>query len=388
MLGAYGEGDDASVRSVSDRDDLVAILNSVTSRSLGDLGSHRSDPRRRRAVVLIMVFVVALFLVLGAALSIGSVQVQFATVWKVVAHRVFPEGVVSVEWTQAIDRIVADTRLPRVLLAAVAGMALTTVGTVVQALLRNPLASPTILGVSSGAATGAIAVMRFGLLIGGTVSLGMAAFGGAFLTLLLVVVVARQRQTLSAGTLVLTGTAVSALLSAINNFMVLTSPDPQLASQVLFWSLGGFGAAKWENLLFPTGVLAIGMTLCLTQASNLNILLAGEESARSLGLSVSRFRTWMFVVVSAIVGVTVAVCGVIGFIGLVMPHIARLCVGADHRRTLPMGLFLGAIFTVLADLGARMVINPQELPVGIVTALIGAPFFLFLLRRNSGEMTR
>ena len=385
MLGAHTEGDDTSVRSVSDQGDLVVILNRVPARSLGDVTSYQSDLRRGRSVVLILVFMAVLLFVLGTALSIGSVQVPFTMVWKVVAHRVFPEGVISVEWTPAIDRIVADTRLPRVLLAAVAGMALTTVGTVVQALLRNPLASPTILGVSSGAATGAIAVMRFGLLIGGTVSLGLAAFGGAFLTLLLVIMVARQRQTMSAGTLILTGTAVSALLSAVNNFMVLTSPDPQLASQVLFWSLGGFGAAKWENLLFPAGVLAIGIILCLAQASNLNTLLAGEESAGSLGLNVNRFRTWMFAVAAAIIGVTVAVCGVVGFIGLVMPHITRLCVGADHRRTLSIGLLLGAIFTVLADLGARMVIRPQELPVGIVTALVGAPFFLFLLRRNAGR---
>ena len=227
--------------------------------------------------------------------------------------------------------------------------------------------------------------MRFGLLLGGAVSLGLAAFAGAFLTLLLVLVIARRRQTLSAGTLVLTGMAVSALLSAVNNFMVLTSPDPQLASQVLFWSLGGFGAAKWENLPVPTLVLAVGMLLCLAEASNLNLLLGGEGTAGSLGLDVDRFRTWMFVVAAAIVGVTVAVCGVIGFVGLVMPHITRMLVGADHRRTLPVGLLLGAIFTVLADVGARMAIEPQELPVGIVTALVGAPFFLFLLRRTLGE---
>ena len=173
MLGAHSEGDDTSVRSVSDQGDLVAILNRVPARSLEDVTSYQSDLRRGRSVVLILVFVTVLLFVLGTALSIGSVQVPFTMVWKVVAHRVFPEGVISVKWTPAIDRIVADTRLPRVLLAAVAGMALTTVGTVVQALLRNPLANPTILGVSSGAATGAIAVMRFGLLIGGTVSLGV-----------------------------------------------------------------------------------------------------------------------------------------------------------------------------------------------------------------------
>ena len=158
MLGAHSEGDDTSVRSVSDQGDLVAILNRVPARSLEDVTSYQSDLRRGRSVVLILVFVTVLLFVLGTALSIGSVQVPFTMVWKVVAHRVFPEGVISVEWTPAIDRIVADTRLPRVLLAAVAGMALTTVGTVVQALLRNPLANPTILGVSSGAATGAIAV--------------------------------------------------------------------------------------------------------------------------------------------------------------------------------------------------------------------------------------
>ena len=385
MMSARG-GSDESSTAVKRQDELVAVLNALPSESgsVGE-GRWRGDSHRGHLVIVLSVLAVTLILVLGLALSIGSVHVPFVQVWKVVAHRALPAGVVTVDWTSSIDRIVADIRLPRVLLAAVAGMALTTVGTVVQALLRNPLASPTVLGVSSGAATGAITVMRFGLLLGGAVSFGLAAFAGAFLTLLLVLVIARRRQTLSAGTLVLTGMAVSALLSAVNNFMVLTSPDPQLASQVLFWSLGGFGAAKWENLLVPTLVLAVGMLFCLAEASNLNLLLGGEQTAGSLGLDVNRFRTWMFVVAAAIVGVTVAVCGVIGFVGLVMPHITRMLVGADHRRTLPVGLLLGAIFTVLADVGARMAIEPQELPVGIVTAFIGAPFFLFLLRRTLGE---
>lgn len=367
---------------------LIAVLNGrEDSQSPGQNADPAPAARLRtagrwRLTALVVALTAMLILMMGTALSIGSVHVPLGEVWRVVAHRIVPPGWIQPTWTPITDRIVGDIRLPRVLLAMIAGMSLTVVGTLVQALLRNPLASPTVLGVSSGAATGAIVVMRFGLLVLGPFSLNLAAFLGAFGTLFLVLGIARKQAQVSATTLVLTGMAVSAILGAINNLLVLTASDRALAGQVLFWTLGGFGAAQWALLWIPSGVLAVGLGYSLLQSSNLNLLLSGEESAVALGLDVSRFRQRMFVISAAMVGVTVAVCGVIGFVGLVMPHVTRLLVGADHRRCLPVGLLLGAIFTVGADLLARTVNAPQELPVGIITALVGGPFFLLLLRRS------
>lgn len=341
-------------------------------------------PGRRLTGIMLSLFV-TLIVVSGVALSVGSVHVPLTHVWGILVAKIIPAGTVEATWPSVTERIIADVRLPRVLLAAIVGMSLTVVGTIVQAVMRNPLAGPTILGVSSGAATGAVVVMRFGLVALGAFTLNIAAFLGALVTLFLVISIARYGGQISAATLVLTGMAISAVLSAVTSFIVLTSNDPELGSQVLFWTLGGFGSAKWKVLPIPAIVLLAGVAYAMTQTRNLNLLLVGEESAMSMGLDVNRFRHIMFVLSAAMIGVTVAVSGVIGFVGLVMPHITRLLVGADHRRCLPVGMLLGAIFTIAADLLARTVMSPEELPVGIITAIAGGPFFLYLLRRaNKG----
>jgi iron complex transport system permease protein len=253
----------------------------------------------------------------------------------------------------------------------------------IQAIVRNPLAGPSILGVSSGAATGAVIVMRWGLLGLGAFTLHISAFAGALATLCIVFWVARTGGHMTPTRLVLAGIAMSAVLSALTSLLVLTSPDPQLASRVLFWTLGGFGSAQWKLLPLPVAALVIGLGIMLLQARRLNLLMAGDESATALGLNVHRFRQAMFVLAAALIGVVVAVSGVIGFIGLIVPHIIRFIVGADHRRALPAVALLGASFSIGADLVARTVISPVELPVGIITALVGGPFFIWLLRRDA-----
>lgn len=318
-----------------------------------------------------------------AGLAVGSVAVPWEQTWRILLHRIGGPALVTPDWTRAQDLIVADVRLPRVLLAGVVGATLTVVGMVIQAIVRNPLAGPSVLGVSSGAATGAVVVMRFGLLGLGAVTLNVAAFLGALATLVLVFVVARAGGRITGLRLILGGVAVSSVLSALTSLLVLTAPSPTLASQVLFWTLGGFGGARWPVLLVPAAVLLAGLAVLLVHARNLNLLLAGEESAAALGLDVQRFRQAMLVFIAALVGVTVAVSGVIGFVGLMLPHVVRFLVGADHRRGLPVAALVGAVFTITADLVARTVISPQELPVGIVTALVGGPFFVWLLRRDT-----
>jgi iron complex transport system permease protein len=368
--------------SAANRHDLVRLLR------IRPATEHQSSPqptRKSNYWWLMLGLAVALIAMIGLCISIGSVTVPVGLVWKVIGHRVLPAGVITPDWTATTDTIVADVRLPRVLLAAVAGMSLTLVGFIVQAVLRNPLAGPTMLGISSGAATGAVAVMRFGLVAAGAFTLNVTAFAGALAVMFVILAITKIKGRISATTLVLTGMAISAILSAITNLMVLTSPDPQLAGQVLFWTLGGFGSARWNVMPAPMLMLALGMVIGLIQARNLNLLLMGEESAMSMGLDVSRFRQRMFVLCAAMIGATVAVCGVIGFVGLVMPHITRMLVGSDHKRALPAGLLLGAIFTMGADLAARTIWSPTELPVGIITAIVGGPFFLWLLRRRGGK---
>ena len=319
-------------------------------------------------------------------LMIGSVSIPAGTAASIVVHWLSGGLLSTPDWREAHEIIIVETRIPRVILAAVVGASLGVSGMVIQAIVRNPLAGPSILGVSSGAATGAVVVMRFGLVALGAFTLHIAAFLGGLAALSIVFWIARTGGQLTPTRLVLAGIAMSAVLSAVTSLLVLTSPDPQLAARVLFWTLGGFGSAQWTLLPIPVVALILGLAIMLVQARRLNLLMAGDESAVALGLDVERFRRTMFVLTAALTGITVAVSGVIGFVGLIMPHIVRLLVGSDHRRALPAVALLGASFTIAADLVARSIIAPLELPVGIVTALVGGPFFIWLLRRDARSL--
>ncbi|MFI8853829.1 iron ABC transporter permease [Streptomyces sp. 891-h] len=278
--------------------------------------------------------------------------------------------------------IVLDVRLPRVLLAAVVGAGLALVGTVLQALVRNPLADPYLLGISSGASTGAVLVVVLGV---GAVSMQAGAFAGAMLALVVVYAMARGGGTLTAlptGRLVLAGVAVQYVLSALTSLVLVTSSENEHLRAILFWTLGGLGQARWHTLLLPALVLAAGSVLLLALARPLDLLLAGEEGATVLGLDTGRFRAAVFVLASLVTAVLVTVSGAIGFVGLMVPHAARMAVGAGHRALLPVAALGGAAFLVLADLAARTVAAPEEIPVGVLTALTGGPFFLWMLRRS------
>lgn len=372
-----------------DADTRAALIETLRSDSPAHVDPTRPaeypvtarDRTRLHRASVVITLVAALIGVALLGLLLGSIKVDASDVWSVLLHRIGGDWLVTPAWSRTTDLVIADVRLPRVLLAGIVGAALAVAGMVIQALVRNPLAGPGVLGVSTGAATGAVTVLRFGALAG-VASLHVAAFAGALLTLFVVFWIARTRTAVTAARLVLTGMAVSAVLSALTSLLVLTSPDPTLASQVLFWTLGGFGSAEWNLLLLPAVALFAGVAIALTQARNLNLLLSGEESAASLGLDVRRFRQWMFLVTAVMIGAAVAVSGVISFVGLMLPHAVRLLVGADHRRALPVCALLGAVFMIGADLVARSVLSPEELPVGIVTALVGGPAFVWMLRRN------
>lgn len=366
---------------------LLAVLRSsprsraeVRPASDEDATSHRVIRHYGLAMTLLASCLVVLS-ILG--LMFGSVSIPAPIAISVVINWALGGDVIPVTWRAVYETIIIETRIPRVILAGAVGATLAATGMTIQAIVRNPLAGPSILGVSNGAATGAVVVMRWGLLGLGAYTLYISAFLGALVTLMIVFWVARTGGHITPTRLVLAGIAMSAVLNATTSLLVLTSPDPQLAARVLFWTLGGFASAQWKLLPLPVLAMVIGLGIMLVQARRLNLLMAGDESATALGLDVHRFRQSMFVLTAALTGVMVAVSGVIGFVGLIVPHIVRFIVGADHRLGLPAVALVGASFTIAADLVARAVISPLELPVGIITALVGGPFFIWLLRREA-----
>ncbi|WP_092627929.1 iron chelate uptake ABC transporter family permease subunit [Actinopolyspora mzabensis] len=325
----------------------------------------------------------ALVVAVVVGLAVGSVSLPPSDVTAILVHRVFP-GWIDPGWPATYDTIVLDVRLPRVLLAGMVGAGLSAVGTALQALVRNPLADPFLLGISSGASLGAVTLLVTGATVLGTLATPMvAAFAGSTVTLAAVYALASSGGRMTTTRLVLAGVALSYVLSALTDLLLSTASDPHLLSSIRFWRLGSVAGAEWQTLPIPAIVVLAGLAVLLWQSGSLNLLLAGEESAGTLGLDVHRFRTGMFVLVSLMTGVMVAVSGAIGFVGLMVPHAVRMLVGADHRRVLPTAALLGATFLILADLAARTVAAPQEIQLGVLTALCGGPFFVWLLRRQA-----
>ncbi|MFG3498807.1 FecCD family ABC transporter permease [Streptomyces sp. NPDC047928] len=321
----------------------------------------------------------ALVVVAVAGLALGQVRIPPGEVVRLVL-----DGFAG-ERTGAFATIVWDVRLPRVVLGAVVGAGLAVSGVVLQALVRNPLADPFLLGASSGASAGAVVVVVLGVGAGvaTTVALPVAAFAGSMGALVAVYAMARRGGTMTTGRLVLAGVAVQYVLSAFTSLVLVVSARAEEVRSIMFWTLGGLGAARWEELAPPSVALAVGTGLLLLLARPLDLLLAGEEGARTLGLDTGRFRAGVFVLVSLVIGVLVAFSGAIGFVGLMVPHAARMVVGAGHRALLPVAALGGAVFLSAADLVARTAAAPEEIPVGVVTALVGGPFFLWLLRRST-----
>jgi iron complex transport system permease protein len=327
--------------------------------------------------VVLVACAILLLVALTVGVGIGSVALSPRTIWHVVVDHVtgHPEKTVA-------DEIVWQIRLPRVLLAAVVGAGLTTAGTVVQVLVRNSLADPFLLGISSGASVGATAVLLFGAFAAlGTWAISLGSALGALGAMAAVFFVSRTGRQLAPTRLILCGVVLSALFESVTSFLIFRG-NPQATQSVLFWLLGSFGLANWTQLPIPAIALVAAMAYLVAHARSLNAMAMGTEPAAALGVDVHRLRRDLFVVTSLMAGVAVAVSGVIGFVGLVVPHIVRLLVGSDHRRVLPVGVLFGASFMVIGDLLARTIVAPQEMPIGVITAFIGAPTLLLLVRRR------
>ena len=285
-------------------------------------------------------------------------------------------------------QIILSIRLPRILTALMVGAALAMVGAVMQAIFRNPMADPGIIGVSSGAGFGAVSAIATGFAAVHWLALPTAAFAGALLTAAVVFLFSLRAGRTQVATLLLGGIAITYLCSAATSAVISFTYDRDALREMIFWLLGGFDNRSWQHvqLMFPP--LLVGAALIYPQAQALNLLSLGEEEARGLGVRVQRVRALLLVVSALLAGVAVSVSGLVGFVGLLVPHFVRLLVGPDHRSLLPLAALGGGIFLLLADTAARTVIQPSELRVGIVTALVGAPAFLFILARQKSHLRR
>ena len=322
-----------------------------------------------------------LALSIAVAITIGPADLSVREVFSVVGQHL---GLGDAGVTRIRDGIVWELRLPRTLLAAICGAGLAICGAIMQSLLRNPLADPFVLGISSGASTGAVMVVVLGV-GGGILTLSTGAFVGAVVAFGMVLLLAAG----AGGTpdrVVLAGVAATQLFSALTSFIVTSSADAEQTRGVLFWLLGSLSGAGWTDVVTCGAVCLVGLVVCIALAPALDAFAFGEDAAASLGVSVRWVRLVLLVVTARITATLVSAAGAIGFVGLVLPHAARAVVGPGHRLLLPATALIGAIFLVWVDTVARTVFSPQELPVGVVTALVGVPAFAVILYRRKGAL--
>ncbi|MCM6773261.1 iron ABC transporter permease [Nocardia sp. CDC159] len=335
---------------------------------------------RVRTSIVLPLLGVLLGCAMVAATGFGAETLPTATVVEVLRDHL--TGTSSAD--PGMDTIVWQLRVPRTILAAVVGAGLALAGAAMQTLVRNPLADPYLLGVSSGAGVGAASVVTWGFLAGaGVWALAGGALAGAFAAAGLVFVIALAQGGLTPLRLVLTGTVLGSLFSALSSYLIFRSSDPTAATRVLFWLLGGLAGADWTKVGLPATVVAVAGLALWAVSGWLDALQVGADTAASVGVPVRALRIGLYVGLAVLVGVLVAVSGGIGFVGLVVPHAARLLVGSPHRVLLPVCALCGAVFLVVADAAARVLVRPTEVPVGVLTGLIGAPVFLLMLGRRS-----
>lgn len=333
--------------------------------------------RNLRPILIKAGFLLAAILL---SIAIGSVSIPLRTVLDVIFQRATTQKEAATFAT-----IVWDLRIPRTILMMMAGAALAGSGCAYQGLFRNPLADPYLIGAASGAGLGAILAitLQWPTSLSGFLSVPMAAFLGAALTVLLVFAIARAGRSTPVTTLILAGVAVSSFATALTSFLLINASGE--LRRAIVWLAGGSTMSGWLPVLGAAPYILTGLMVLLSMGHTLNVMQFGDEQARQLGLRVPLFRTIIILAATLATAAAVAYSGIIGFVGLVVPHILRSIWGGDYRRLLPLAMLCGATFLLVADILARIILAPQELPVGIITALCGAPFFLFLLRRTKQD---
>ncbi|WP_246147213.1 FecCD family ABC transporter permease [Aneurinibacillus danicus] len=336
----------------------------------------------KKLVFWLLPLLFVLLLAVVGSVSLGSAQLSFNMVWKIIfSHLPFVPDMER-EWPKAAEVIVWNIRMPRIMMAILVGAALAMAGVAYQGVLRNPLADPYILGVSSGASLGAASFILFGqgLAILGQWTLPLVAFVCGIGTLFIVYRLAYIAGKVQIETLLLSGVVVQAFLGA--GLSLIMSISGEKMQQILYWLMGSLTLSDWSSGVAVAPYVIVGWFVIMLFTRELNLLALGEQKAHHLGMNVERTRLIVLLAASLTAGAAVAVSGVIGFVGLIVPHIMRTLVGSDHRVLLPVSAVAGAILLIAADTLARTIMDPQELPIGVITAFLGAPFFGYLLRKR------
>jgi iron complex transport system permease protein len=337
----------------------------------------------------IIISLLILILVVISSCGIGSVKIDFMNNGKILLDKIpLISKLISLEGIKPSHiKIISDLRLPRILVALFTGGALAVVGCAFQGVFKNPMADPFVLGISSGAALGATIglILNFNKLIFGFAGVTIFAFLGAVITVMIVLRIASIGKKLPATTLLLAGISINYLFSAVISLLMLLNRNK--LESVYLWTLGSFSTSNWKEVFLIIPVVLVCSIVLMFFSKDLNIMLLGDETAQSLGINVNKAKKIILVISSFMIAIVVSISGIIGFVGLVIPHIIRIINGPDHKKLIPLAMLVGAIFMIVCDTIARTIISPSELSVGIITSLFGVPFFLGLLYQRKKSIS-
>ncbi|WP_042439491.1 FecCD family ABC transporter permease [Clostridium amazonitimonense] len=329
-----------------------------------------------------------LLIILGFSILItvtmGSIDISIKDVYEIIMYKILGIGDAKLLSKGPVHDIVWFVRLPRIILAVAVGIGLSVSGVIMQAIVKNPLADPYVLGVSSGASLGATLAIMLGVgTFFGSNYVGICAFLGAFAMSILVLTLANVKGRANSTKLLLSGMALSTVCSAFSSFVVYFSNDKNAAQAIVYWLMGSLAGAKWENIRIIFPIVTLATLFFITQYRTLNLMLLGDEVSITLGTDLNKYRQLYLIITSIVIGFIVYSSGIIGFVGLIIPHLARIIFGTDHKRIIVVSALIGAIFMVWADVLSRIIMKGNELPIGILISMIGAPIFIYLMISKS-----
>lgn len=333
--------------------------------------------------IIILALIIGSIITLCFCISVGTLKIPIVDTYKVILNYVF---FTDYEVDSTLSGVVWKIRLPRVLLAFIIGAGLALCGVIMQAVVQNPLAEPYLLGISSGGYLGATIFIILGssfVGILGSIGLPFFSFIGAIFATFSALFLATYKSSMTTTKLILSGTIINAACSAAANFIMALSGTDSSVARITFWMMGSLTSAKWDKLLLPALLVFVCSCFFITQFRNLNTMLQGDEAAITLGININFYRKTYLLIIALLTGVLVSTSGIIGFVGLIIPHISRSMIGADHRRLVPVAILTGGLFLMIVDALSRTVVENTELPIGIFTAIVGAPFFAYIMIKKN-----
>lgn len=340
---------------------------------------------KKKHIILFIILTVILFITILISITIGVANISPLDSLKIIVNKIFQSNN-ELDGKKIYENIIWNIRVPRIIVASLVGIGLSVTGASYQSLFKNPMADPYILGVSSGAGLGATIGIVLGLNISflGISSITILAFIMSILTIVAVYTISKVGRKTPITSLILSGVAISYLFSSIISILMIF--NSQEADKIVFWLMGSLTTANWDHIKMLTPIVLLGSFFIWIYSRELNIMLMGEESAQMLGVDIEKIKLKLFLIVSLIVSTIVSITGIIGFVGLIIPHTVRMIVGANNRILIPISAISGGIFMIISDTIARTVVSPTELPVGAVTALFGGPYFIYLISKNKKKV--